>query len=211
MRGSAITTFVIASALAASTNAHADDDDGPRVPVHVTSRDGDTAPLVVERRIPDVDLWESVCTGTCDRKLPADGAYRLSGRGIRPSLPISFISNGHDPVRLDVRPTYSSGWAGGVVLTIMGPLAMVIGTFVTVAGASQTSSETEVPPCPNDVQCTSSSPGTNNALLIGGVGMLGVGLAVTIAGIFGLTRTDHSTVTQIGAVTLSARSLTIRF
>ncbi len=201
MRGGLFTiAFGVALALAPRASRA---DESEEVKVHV---DGD-ARLVIERKLTDSDLWESVCRGACDEMLPRDGSYRLTGRGIRPSLPIALIADGKKPVSLAVKSRYDAGWYGAVLLTIIGPTAMVGGVFAAIAGASQNNViET---PCPFNVSCNPIPAG--HALLIGGFGTIITGALMTAAGIFGLSFADHSLVTQIGTVTVSARNLTISF
>jgi hypothetical protein len=179
--------------------AHAGDD---HVKVRVTGANRGSA-LVLERQIEGTDLWESVCTGACDQRLPRDGMYRVRGRGIRPSLPVALLPARDQTVRLEVTPGYSAGWVGGIVLTVLGPLVMTGGTIATGAGAGQSS----VAPCPFGVTCFAEPQ--SRALLIGGVISLLVGGVMTAAGIVTTLVTDHSRVRQVGA--LSARGLTLTF
>ena len=201
MRGGLV--VAISALVLISTSARADENE---IKVHV---DGDQR-LVVERRLADSELWESVCRGACDASLPRDGTYRVTGHGIRPSLPLALL---YDPrggrANLAVKSRYESGWYGALVLTILGPSVMVGGTFATIAGATQNNTN-EVPPCPFDVSCPNEPP-PSHGLLVGGVGGLITGALMTTAGILGLVLTDHSTVHQLGAFTLSPRGMMIRF
>ncbi len=204
MRGLVLIALGAAIAVTPRTS-RADENGTDDVRVHV---EGDPQ-VILERRIPDVDLWESMCRGKCDALLPLEGSYRVSGHGIRASMPLTFTSAPDNAVKLEVGTAYSSGYYGSMMLTIFGPIVMLAGTFTAIAGATASHEDFE-PPCASGQTCVASPP-QSNAVTIAGVGMIGTGLVMMVAGLVGLGTTNHSTVRQLGNVTLSARSLTVRF
>jgi hypothetical protein len=205
MRGLAL--IALGAAIAVTPRASRADGNGmDEVRVHV---EGDPQ-VVLERRIPDVDLWESMCRGKCDAFLPLEGSYRVSGHGIRSSVPLTFASAPDNTVKLEVGTAYSSGYYGSMMLTILGPIIMLSGTFTAIAGATANHESFDEPPCGFGQTCLTPPP-QSNEVTIAGIGMIGTGLVMMIAGLYGLGTTNHSTVRQIGNLTLSARSLTFHF
>ncbi len=183
-----------AAVLLAPALARADDD---RVKVHMTGDSG----LVLERRIEDTELWESLCVGTCDAKVPLAGSYRLNGRGMRPSLPISLLP-APNVLRLEARPAYSAAMAGGITLIIVGPLAMIGGLVAAVAGQTQS-----VGPCDFGGNCVQEP--ASHASLIGGVLSIVTGALLTAAGGVALGFADHTSTRQ--QLSVSGRGLLVRF
>ena len=170
------------------------------IKVHV---DGDPN-LVVERRIEDTDLWESVCTGVCDRKLPLTGRYRLLGRGIRESLWIALVPPEKDALKLDVRAGYSTAWGGGIALVALGATTMFAGTVGFIVGASQHQQEL---PCTFEVNC--GQPQNNSVAIAGGMTFI-VGALMVGGGIGAIILGSQTRVRQVTA-TFSARGLSVTF
>ena len=182
-----------AAALLAPSLAHAEDD---RVKVHMTGDSG----LVLERRIEDTELWESLCVGACDAKVPLAGSYRLNGRGLRPSLPISLLP-APNVLRLEARPAYSAAMAGGITLVIVGPLAMIGGLVAATVGSNSQPETCNFSGCFPDPQ--------SHASLIGGVLSLLTGALLTAAGGVALGFADHTSTRQ--QLSVSGRGLTVAF
>ena len=181
--------------LFAPASARADDE---TVKVHMTGDSG----LVLERRIEETSLWESVCVGTCDRPIQLEGSYRLNGRGLRPSLPIALLRA--RVLRLEALPAYDAAYVGGITLEIIGPMMLVGGVIATAVGTAQR----PAPPCPFDAPCPTQEP-QSDAMLVGGVMtiltsavLIGVGMVAILLG-------DHTRTRQLQA--LSARGLSITF
>jgi hypothetical protein len=173
------------------------------IKVHV---DGDDPGLVVERRIEETELWESVCTGTCDRKLPLGGRYRVLGRGIRESLWIALVPPEHDALHLDVRAAYSTAWAGGIALVAVGATAMFTGTVAFAVGANQHS---EAIPCPFDATCPNQTE--NHSFAIAGGMTLVVGALMAAGGIGALILGSQTRVRQVATLTVTPRGVAITF
>jgi hypothetical protein len=187
--------------LAAPALARADVPD--EIKVHV---EGDPN-LVVERRIENTDLWESVCTGTCDRKLPYTGRYRVLGSGIRESLWIALLPPQHDALKLDVKPAYTAAWAGGIALVSVGGAAMLVGAVVFTVGLSQNHFET---PCSFQSNCVDNTPANNSMQIAGGMSLLS-GAFIVGGGLAAILLGSQSRVRQIATVTFTSRGVGVRF
>ncbi len=181
--------------------AHADDE----VKVHV---DGDPD-LVIERAIDGTELWESVCVGACDHKLPLQGQYRLIGHGIRQSLPVALVPPAHDTVNLEVKAAYATGWAGGIVLVSLAAATLMAGTITFVAGATE---QHFTPPC--DITCTPDPTPQNHPATVVGATMLGVGAFMMTAGIVAIVLGSQTRVRQVekvGVVTFAPTGVSLAF
>jgi hypothetical protein len=187
---------IIAIAFATSV-ARADVPD--EIKVHV---DGDPD-LVIERRIEDTDLWESVCTGACDRKIPLGGRYRLIGHGIRESLWIALVPPAKDSLKLDVKAAYASAWGGGIALVVLGAATMFAGTIGFAVGTSQ---QPEIAPCGG----TCPPPPQNNSVAIAGGMSFIVGALMVAGGIGAIVLGSQTRIRQIIA-TVSPRGLAVTF
>jgi hypothetical protein len=198
-RAAAQAALGVAIAIAPSL-AHADDE----VKVHV---DGDPD-LVVERAIEGTELWESVCVGACDRKLPLGGQYRLIGHGIRQSLPVSLVPPTHDALNLEVKAAYATGWAGGIVLVSLAAATLTVGTITFVAGATE---QHFTPPCAST--CPPTAPENHPATIVGAT-MLGVGAFMMTAGIVAIVMGSQTRVRQVdkvGVVTFTPTGVSLAF
>jgi hypothetical protein len=201
--------LLLIAAMLASSSARADEVDGSaaggtsqtrnadRVKVHLTGDPG----LDLERKIEGTQLWESICVGTCDMQVPLDGQYRVSGRGVRPSLPIALIP-AKNVLRLDTTPAYSAAFAGGITLVIVGSLAIFGGVIAATVGANPQS-----PPCAFDGSCGAEPVGHGE--LIGGVLSVLTGALVVAVGAIVIAIGDHTRTRD--AVALSGDGLTVRF
>jgi len=195
-----LASLVLATSIAVAPRiARADVPD--EIKVHV---DGDPA-LVIERRIEDTDLWESVCTGTCDRKLPYTGRYRLRGHGIRESLWIALLPPKKAALELDVKAGYSTAWSGGIALVVLGATTMFAGTVGFTVGTSQ---QQQFPPCSFESSCT--PPRENNSVAIAGGMTFIVGALMVGGGIGAIVLGSQTRIRQVAA-TISPRGLTVTF
>jgi len=196
---------------AAPLVARADDAvDTVRVEMAKPSDTGVT--LVLERIIEGTSLWESICVGTCDSNVSREGQYRVTGRGVRPSPSLTLVPDNtgarSDTVHLSASVAYASGWVGGVLLTILGPVVGISGGLAIAFDQTNTGI-TNTPPCTSNGCATIPPP--SNAPIIGGAITVGLGVAMTVAGIIAIVTTDHTNVHQRATATLSARSLTLAF
>jgi hypothetical protein len=90
----------------------------PTVLVHVDA----PRPVTLETLDQD-DRWTAVCTSPCERQVPVDAAYRVTGDGMRNSKTFHL-----DPVArmtLTVDPTSSSARAIAVVVTVLGSIGLL--------------------------------------------------------------------------------------
>ena len=191
--------------VASSAAARADADDDVKVKIEGPP---DT---VLERVIEGTDLWESLCVGSCATPVPRDGLYRIAGPGTRPSLPLSLAPSPDGLVHIKPTFAYTSGFVGGIIMSIVGPLA-VLGGSVALATANNNNEEINPPTpctgnCPPPTQTTSVP---SNSQVVGGAIVVGIGLALTIGGIVAVIMSHHTKVEQT-ALTVSPRSLTFTF
>jgi hypothetical protein len=161
--------------------------------------------LVVERRIEDTDLWESVCTGACDRKLPLTGRYRLLGRGIRESLWIALVPPEKDALKLDVKAGYSAAWAGGIALVAIGATTLFAGTVGFIVGANQHQLEV---PCTFGSDCTQQE--NHSVAIAGGMAFI-VGALLVGGGIGAIILGSQTRVRQVISTTFTPRGISVTF
>jgi hypothetical protein len=180
-----------------SVSARADDDDTVAVKIK------GSPDAVLERMIEGTSLWESLCVGTCDAVVPRDGQYRVSGHGIRPSLPLALVAGRDGAVHLEPRVAYSDGYAGGVALAVIGPLVMIGGT-ISIAANNRNNNG-----CFGSCGSQSTVP-VSQAPDIGGGIAIAIGGVMTIAAAVVLALSHHTTVGQ-GNIALSATSVRVRF
>src|ERR1700723_2147423 len=71
------------------------------------------------------DAWSLVCDSPCDRPLPLGREYRLVGlRGVRPSRPFFLEASPGQSVLVTATAASDDAFAGGVVLIVLGSLAI---------------------------------------------------------------------------------------
>ncbi len=122
--------------------------------------------------------WQTVCSAPCDHAIPADGRYRVIGDGARPSREFMLPGTARS-VSLNVSPS-SPGWfIGGIVLTSVGGITMIVGLFVGLIGSLATTLD-------SSGTAQDWANGGWTAVAIGGVGM--------IVGIVALVGNMHSDV-----------------
>jgi hypothetical protein len=93
------------------------------------------APQKVDLEIRNVDGdWERLCASPCDRAVPSDGEYRITGGGIRDSK--TFRLDPAQRTTLTIDPTSSGARAGAVILTVVGSVGLlpIAGVSVLLAG-----------------------------------------------------------------------------
>jgi hypothetical protein len=184
--------------------AHADDTPTDHDEVKVNL--GGDREVMLERVIEGTDLWESLCVGTCETPIPRDGLYRIAGHGVRPSLPLS-LSVAHDgAVHLQPHLAYTAGYVGGILLSVVGPLVIMGGSIAIASNSGNQPIEEGCFGCGG----TPVSQVPNNSAVIGGGIAIGMGAALTIAGIVAIALSHHTNVNQM-AFTVSPRNLTLTF
>ena len=103
----------------------------PSAMVHM---DGDHVNL--EQRNAANRGWTVVCSSPCDKSLPLDGTYRLTGSGKTNSKPFLLDGKAGDHILLNVEAGSSGGLGGGIALTAIGGPILLIGLLVVAVGAS---------------------------------------------------------------------------
>ncbi len=137
---------------------------GPSAMVHM---EGDAVNL--EQRNDANRGWTVVCSSPCDKSLPLDSTYRLTGSGKTNSKPFLLEGKAGDHIILTVEAGSSGGLGGGIALTAIGGPILLIGLLVVAVGASVEAGHTY------------SSQG--RGIEVAGVVMSGIGLAGLIPGI----------------------------
>jgi hypothetical protein len=160
--------------------------------------------MVLERAIEGTGLWESLCVGVCNAKVPWNGWYRVTGHGLRPSMPIGLVTARDGAVHLEPHPAYTSGFLGGIALSIVGPLVF-LGGVISIAADNRTQFAPgfQCPGCP-----MTEVPPPSNAPIIGGALAMGIGGVMTLVGVLITTLSHHTSVSQIA---VSGRSVTLTF
>jgi hypothetical protein len=135
-------------------------------------------------------IWSFACTAPCDVPLSVEPEYRIVGDGVRKSAPFHLAARPGEAVTLDVNTATKSGFAGGIVLTALGPIVMLVGVvIVAVAGAdSYGYSYTNGTMTPTESSNGSARTAGWITLAAGGVG--------TVGGILMITGNAHSSVYQ---------------
>ena len=130
--------------------------------------------------------YAQVCHAPCDKTVPLDRMYRITGEGIRDSRAFKLAGSAGKAVTVDVNPGRKGGFVGGLVMTVIGPLAFISGLFVYAAGSVRF-----------NISFGGSSASSNNDSLqvVGGVMML-AGAALTAVGIPLMVSNIRTKVTQ---------------
>ncbi len=83
----------------------------------------------------DRETFTPVCHTPCDKSLPLDRMYRVSGDGIKSSRAFKLAGSNGKTVVLDVNPGRKGAFVGGIVMTSIGPVALLTGLLVYAAGS----------------------------------------------------------------------------
>jgi hypothetical protein len=144
------------------------------------------------------DGWQDVCTAPCDRPLPLEKEYRISGSGIKDSSSFGIRAQNGQHVTITVNAA-STGWF--IFGAIAAPVGLVVGYLGLIIGVVATAADSV------------SGPQTGPAAGVAATGwtMFGVGVVMVVGGIVLLvtnwkTGTDQqvSTPTQGKLVPLDA-------
>lgn len=142
---------------------------GPTVLVHVEgAEDGE-----VQIEHGDGE-WVTVCTGHCERALPAGRRYRVAGGGMRASRPFQLEGGAGSRINVTVSPASTAWFVTGIVLIPVGGLTMLVGGLVGLVG---------------------DAVGDSSASSSGGIAFL-VGVAGLVGGIVLVVSNGRSSVTQ---------------
>jgi hypothetical protein len=109
---------------------------GPNVRLHIDAEVG----VRLERVLPRGTRggrYKTVCYSPCDQEVPAGDTYRISGSGVRGSSPFKIQATQPDElVVLSVDDASTSGFVGGIVLTSLGGIAMLVGGTLLLVGTT---------------------------------------------------------------------------
>ncbi len=156
----------------------------PSARVHIES----DRPATLERH-EGAKAWVAACSAPCDADLPLDAEYRIVGDGIRKSSPFRLAANDGGRVTLDVNAATKGGFAGGIVLTSLGPIVMLVGAVVVAIGEADKSLQTDF----NGSGSTSSS---GSSTITTGWVTVAVGAVATVGGILMIAGNSRSSVAQ---------------
>jgi hypothetical protein len=164
--------------------------EGPTARVHIES----DRPVSLERHVSG-RVWTFVCAAPCDADVPISQEYRIGGSGVRSSRGFNLAARAGEHVTLDVTTSSTGGFAGGIVLTSLGGLTMVVGLMLVLVGSAQADEHRTF-----GSTATGSSLYTNDgsANITGGEIALGVGAAAMLLGIIMIGSNSKSSVEQSG-------------
>jgi len=149
-----------------------------RTMVHVEGVDSDAFVQTLDPR--GTTGWVEVCKGTCDQELASDGLYRIRGSGIRGSAPFRVEGS---RANLHVKTASSAGFVGGLVMVIVGGLALVNGISLFALAAVYRSDGLITSNTQRDFNIAGGvTTGIGVGLLIGGSVLFGNNLKTSVAG-----------------------------
>ncbi len=100
--------------------------------VHI---EGDEEAVLEMQDRGDKGAFSQACRAPCNKSLPLDRMYRISGEGMRNSKTFKLAGTAGTAVTVDVNPGRSGAFVGGIVMTAVGPVALITGAFVYLAGS----------------------------------------------------------------------------
>jgi hypothetical protein len=153
--------------------------------------------------------WALVCQSPCDRWLPMEGGYRVSGPGLRSSTMFALGGTNGGRVDLDVDPASKGAFVGGIVATSVGYGVVPVGLLLMLVGAIVNSTD-----CDFDTGTSGSSAGCSGSsgsglVLAGGITAL-VGAVVGTIGVVELASNVHSNVAQTVSDRQSSPPVSVR-
>ncbi len=116
-----------------------------------------------------VQIWSSLCRMPCDVVVDADSVYAIDGLGIRDSENFQLPTVG--PVTLNVRAGHPGTRVGGILLTSLGSMPLVVGLVLAPIGLARMN----YPEGPGLAIAGGITLGVGLSLVIGGIYMLVVG------------------------------------
>ncbi len=132
--------------------------------------------------------WAVVCNAPCDRELPLDYSYRITGPGIRRSKVFQIGAQAGQRVVISVNPGSTGAFVGGIVLASIGIPVILVGLIVVLVGAVENACSTDT-----SGVCTSGNSGSSTETTGWIITLVGVGSIVTgIILIAGNARTSQT-------------------
>jgi hypothetical protein len=119
--------------------------------------------------------WTPACAAPCDKSLPIDNDYRITGPGIRTSKTFRLSVRAGEKVSIAVNAGSKGGFIGGIVLLGIGGAGVIIGLTVALVGAAESATESYNPVTGNFTQNNNGS-GTETAGWI--IALVGAAAAV---------------------------------
>lgn len=148
-----------------------------RTMVHIDGADPDAFVQMLDANRTD---WVEVCKGACDQALSSDALYRIRGAGIRGSAPFRLEGSRAD---LHVKAASSTGFVGGLTMTILGGLAFVNGISLFVLAALYWNDGLIDASTQRDFNIAGGvTTGIGAGLLVGGAILLGNNLRTSVTG-----------------------------
>ena len=124
--------------------------------------------------------WAVVCNAPCDRDLPLDYSYRVTGPGIRRSKVFQIGAQAGQRVVISINPGSTGGFVGGIVLASIGIPVIFVGLIVVLVGALENATcDTVTGTCTGN--SGSSTETTGWIITLVGVGSIVTGI-ILIAG-----------------------------
>jgi hypothetical protein len=131
--------------------------------VHLEASDG----IVLQQDRTNDDDWQTVCAAPCDRQLPTNFYYRVTGGGIKSSADFALHAPQGTREKLTVDGASKSAFVLGIVGLVGGLVVGYLGLVVVDVGASES------------VLGEGNSSGTTGA----GLAMMGIGAVAAIGGL----------------------------
>lgn len=101
--------------------------------------EGDSDAVLEMQDRKETNAFSPVCNSPCNKVLPLDRMYRITGDGMKDSRPFKLSGSAGQAVSLDVNPGRRGAFAGGIVMTVLGPITLLTGSLVYLVGAAQSS------------------------------------------------------------------------
>lgn len=138
----------------------------------------DDAVLEMQERNGDKDAFTPACQAPCNKMLPLDRMYRITGDGIRGSKSFKLAGAAGNAVTVDVNAGHKGAFVGGIVMTVIGPLTLVVGSLVYLAGSVNFSYSSSTGSFSSD---KSGLKVTGGVLMLGGAALTAVGIPLLVS------------------------------
>jgi hypothetical protein len=113
---------------------------GRAVLLHIDS----SRPVTLELLAPEETRWRPLCVAPCDTDVPLDGIYRVTDRGMIPSMNMELEANPGDHLVLDVTARTYEQHATGRRLTITSYVAAAVGLGLEIGAIATTNASAQI-------------------------------------------------------------------